>query len=110
MNMQELTVTFTPANGDPARLLTLRIGAPVKGEHSWSAVVEVLGFDQPHRATCQGEDWAQVLELSAMLLPYALEGMVDEAGGGALDPPFYEREPRDLSKYPAELRALLDLP
>jgi len=108
--MQELNVTFTPANGDPARVLTLRIGTPVRGERSWSALVEVLGFDKPHAATCQGEDWAQVLELSAMVLPHALEAMVREAGGGILEPPFYEREAPDLSSIPADVRAALDTP
>jgi len=108
--MQELAVTFTPANGGLARALTLRIGTPVKGKHSWSALVEILGFDEPHAATSQGEDWAQVLELSAMVLPYALEATVREAGGGTLDPSFYEREARDLSKIPPEIRAILDGP
>lgn len=108
--MQELAVTFTPADGGPARALTLRIGTPAKGQHSWSALVEIVGFDEPHAATTQGEDWAQVLELSAMVLPYALEAMVREAGGGTLEPSFYEREPRDLSKIPAEIRALLGIP
>lgn len=80
----------------------------MKGEHSWSALIEVLGFDEPYAATCRGEDWAQVLELSAMVLPTALQGLVKQAGGGALEPSFYEREPRAQSWIPPEIRALLD--
>jgi hypothetical protein len=82
----------------------------VKGEHSWSSRVEVLGFDKPHAWTCQGEDWAQVLELSAMVLPTALQSMVREAGGGTLEPSFYEREARALSEIPPELQAIYDAP
>jgi hypothetical protein len=108
--MQELSVVFAPSSGHAPRVITLRIGTPVRGERSWSAVIEILGFDWPYSATCQGEDWAQVLELSAMLLPFALQGMVAEAGGGTLDPPFYEREAPDLSKYPDDIRALLGIP
>ncbi len=108
--MQELNAIFTPASGGPPRSLTLRIGAPVRGQHSWSALVEILGFDEPHAAYTQGEDWAQVLELAAMVLPYALERMVHTAGGGMVDPPFYEREARDLSNIPPEIRAIFDAP
>ena len=39
-----------------ALVITVRIGTPVRGDHSWSAVVEILGFNWTHRATCQGED------------------------------------------------------
>ncbi|MEZ4298440.1 MAG: hypothetical protein R3B70_26045 [Polyangiaceae bacterium] len=108
--MQELTVKFTPASGDPPRNITLRIGDPVRKAQSWAARVEILGFDEPHDATTQGEDWAQVLELAAMVLPYALESMVSAAGGGTLEPSFYERPPRDLSSVPPEIRAVLGLP
>lgn len=108
--MQELAVIFTPASGGPSRALTLRIGTPVKGQRSWSARIEILGFDRAYGATCQGEDWAQVLELSAKHLPCALELLVEEAGGGTLDPPFYERERPDMSKYPQELRTMLGIP
>lgn len=41
-----------------------------------------------------------------MALPIALLGMVERAGGGTLDPPFYEREPRALLEIPPELRAI----
>jgi hypothetical protein len=107
--MQELNVTFTPANGEPPRVITLRIGTPVRGERSWTTRVEILGFDESHAWTPHGEDWAQVLELAAMVLPTALQMMVRGAGGGTLDPPFYEREPRN-TPVPPEVRAVLDAP
>lgn len=92
--MEELNVTFTPSGGGPSRVITLRIGTPVRGERSWTTRVEILGFDESHAWTCHGEDWVQVLELSTMALPTALQGMVTRAGGGTLEPPFYEREQR----------------
>ena len=98
--MEQLDVTFTPANGDPPRTITLRIGTPVRGAHSWTTRVEILGFDESHAWTVHGEDWVQVLELSTTALPIALQGMVNRAGGGTLEPPFYEREARDPSKSP----------
>lgn len=100
--MQELLVEFTPADGGPPRPITLRIGTPVKGPRSWSALVEILGFEKPHAARSQGEDWAQVIELSAMVLPHALELMVKAAGGGTIEPPFYKREAKDPSATPPE--------
>lgn len=92
--MQELRARFTPADGTEPRVITLRIGAPVKGETCWSALVEVLGFDEPHARPIYGEDWAQALELAAKLLPVILQA---EAGDGTLDPPFY---PRDTTPSP----------
>ena len=92
--MQELVCKFTPDDGGPPRDITLRLGAPVREPQSWSVVVEILGFETPHVATTHGEDWAQVQELAAMVLPRALALLVSGAGGGTLDPPFYEREKR----------------
>lgn len=108
--MEQLDVTFTPANGDPPRTITLRIGTPVRGAHSWTTRVEILGFDATRAWTVQGEDWVQVLELSTLALPVALHGMVHHAGGGTLEPPFYEREPRPPIDLPPEIRAVLDAP
>ncbi len=108
--MEELRVTFTPASGDPPRVITVRIGTPVKGEHSWSTRTEVLGFAEEHAWITEGTDWAQVLELSAMVLPTVLHGMAKRAGGGTLDPYFYEREARPLSELPPELVAIYGAP
>ena len=105
--MEQLDVTFTPADGTPPRTITIRIGTPVRGERSWTARVEVVAGDDSHAWTCHGEDWAQVLELSTYNIPAYLHGIVDRAGGGTLDPPFYERDPPDMSKYPPEILALL---
>lgn len=38
---QELHARFTPANGDPPRPATLRIGTPVRAQHSWSTQVKI---------------------------------------------------------------------
>ena len=105
--MEQLEVTFTPADGSPPQVISIRISTPVRGEHSWSTRVEVAGFGKGHSWTTHGSDWAQALELSTMSIPTVLFGMIQEAGGGTLDPPFYERDPPDMSKYPPELLALL---
>ncbi len=108
--MLELGVRFTPADGGPQRSITLRLGAPVKGATSWSVLVELEGFDKPHARPIHGQDWAQAVELAARILPFLLELRVHQAGGGTLDPPFYEREAPDLSQIPPEIRAILDGP
>ena len=108
--MEQLDVTFTPANGATPRTITIRIGTPVRGERSWTARVEVLAGDESHAWTCHGEDWAQVLELSTWNIPIYLHGIVARAGGGTLDPYFYEREPRVPSELPPEVAAVLGRP
>ena len=104
--MQELNVKFTPTDGD-ARTITLRIGDPVQGPSSWGVRIEIVGYGRPYAAVIQGEDWAQSLELAAMVLPVALQTMGLK---GALDPSFYEREANgpDLSKLPPEVRAIFE--
>jgi hypothetical protein len=106
--MQELTTQFCPADGTAPRTITLRIGSPVKGETCWSALVEVLGFDEIESRPIFGEDWAQAIEQAAMLLPIFLQCSVAKAGGGTLEPSFYERDPQppDLSKLPPEVAAI----
>jgi hypothetical protein len=89
--MEELRCKFTPNDGGPARDITVRLGTPVRGPHSWCVRVEILGFDHPHAATTQGEDWAQALELAAMVLPRALSLLMAGAGGGTIEPPFFQR-------------------
>jgi hypothetical protein len=108
--MEEIKVTFTPASGDPPRIITIRIGTPIREEHSWSARAEVLGFEESHAWTTGGADWAQVLELSTMAIPVVLHGMVEQAGGGTLDPQFYEREPRPPTELPPDVAAALGRP
>ena len=101
--MQELTVQFTPADGSEQRAITLRIGAPVKGETSWSVLIEMQGFDEPFARPTYGEDWAQALELAAKILPFVLELRVNEAGGGTLNPSFFEREAPPRSEVLQEI-------
>lgn len=110
--MQELSVQFRPADGGDPRTITLRIGAPVKSPvegEDWSVRVEVIGFDDPYSRVTFGTDWAQAIELAAMLLPVILQGRVSQAGGGTLEPSFYERDPQppDLSKLPPDVAAIL---
>lgn len=104
--MQELSGQFTPADGGLVRPITVRLGDPVREQSSWTVLVEVLGFDTPFARAIHGEDWAQAIELAAMILPVALQGM---ARDGTLDPPFYERDPQppDLSKLPPDVQAAL---
>jgi hypothetical protein len=108
--MEQLDVSFTPANGEPPRTITIRIGTPVRGERSWTARVEVLAGDDTHAWTVQGTDWVQVLELSTWSIPTYLHGIVNRAGGGTLDPYFYERDPRPPTELPPEVAAVLGRP
>lgn len=111
--MQELTVQFKPTNGNASRTIVLRIGTPVKEhEEKWSALIEVLGFDDPYVRPVIGIDWAQALELAAKIVPIVLDLRVHEAGGGDLDPSFYHREadPPDLSKLQPEIAAIFNGP
>lgn len=105
----ELKCKFTPANGGPVRDITLRIGDPTRGPASWLSMVEIVGFDIHHAEPSQGEDWAQALELAAMVLPHALALLVTSAGGGSIDPPFFEREPKpfDPGDFPPSVLAAL---
>ena len=89
--MQELAVTFTPANGGPPQEITLRIGTPTRDGTSWSSLVKVSGFRKSLELPALGADWAQTVELAAKMLPVMLARKVHEAGGGTVDPPFYER-------------------
>lgn len=111
--MQELTVQFMPADGTASRPITLRIGTPVmpqEEDQDWSVSIEVQGFAEPFAKTLTGTDWAQSLEFAAKILPVVLENMVEEAGGGTLDPPFYEREIPDPSNIPPDIAAILNAP
>lgn len=109
-DMQELTAQFRPADGRAPRIITVRIGDPAQGEASWSVLMEILGFDEAFSRPTQGTDWAQAIELAAMVLPVILQGLVSEAGGGTLEPSFYKRDPQppDPSKLPPEVAAILD--
>lgn len=110
--MQELKAKLTPADGSGVREIIVRIGDPEQGQESWSVRMEIMGFDDPFSRVTYGEDWAQAIELAAMVLPVILQRMVGEVGGGKLEPSFYPRDPQppDLSKLPEEVTAILAEP
>jgi hypothetical protein len=91
--MQTLDVTFSPNDGRQSRTITLRLGDPIHHDVGWSVLVEIVGFDQPYAQAIHGEDWAQAVELAAKILPLMLDLRTEEAGGGTLEPSFYERNP-----------------
>lgn len=87
----KLTATFTPADGGPTLPITLEISTPERKDRSWSSLVKVSGFRKLLELPALGADWAQTVELAARMLPVMLARKVHEAGGGTVDPPFYER-------------------
>lgn len=93
--MLELTTLFTPADGSPPRVITTRIGDPEQADNSWSALVEVSGFEPTWSQRIHGADWPQAVELAAHIIPVYLDVLVARAGGGTLDPPISPREPAD---------------
>lgn len=107
--MLQLQTRFTPADGTAPRDITIRIGDPTEEEESWSVLMEIAGFEEAYSRKTWGEDWAQAIELAAKLLPVMLQCRVRDAGGGTLEPSFYERDPQppDLSQLPPEVVEVL---
>lgn len=89
--MLEQVTTFTPSDGSAPRQVTLRISDVREEDGTWSAQVDILGFNTPDTARTRGVDWAQAVELAAEYIPIVLEGLVASAGGGTLHPPIYPR-------------------
>jgi hypothetical protein len=89
--MLELTMQFTPADGSAPRTIAIHISDVKEIGQSWSARVEILGFKLPDSTRIHGVDWAQAIELTAKYIPIVLEGMINSAGGGTLEPPIYPR-------------------
>jgi hypothetical protein len=86
--MLELNTTFTPADGSPPRSLTLRISdvRPDPDGHTWSAAVDILGFEYDERRRIKQADWTWVIRDSALFLARRVRDKVELAGGGTLDP------------------------
>jgi len=120
----EIRLDDRPLGALPAALLAREVAVvPQELPHSFPFTVEqlVLMGRYPHdpgRYFESAEDRAVasaamkatgVLELAAMSLPFLLQLLVHMAGGGTIDPPFYEREPRN-TPIPPEIRAVLDAP
>lgn len=104
--MLEMKTRFTPADGSAPRIITARICDPVKEDVSWSVLMEITGFDETFSRPTYGADWAQAIHLAAMILPITLQRLVGDAGGGTLEPSFYERGPQ-LADLPPEVADLL---
>jgi hypothetical protein len=105
IEMQTLNVRFSPDDGSESRAITLRLGDPIQDDVGWSVLVEVVGFDEPYAHAMYGADWAQAIELAARFLPIILDLGVSEAGGGTVEPSFFERDPQppDLSQLPPDV-------
>ncbi len=95
--MLELHTTFTPADGSPPRLITLRISdvRPDPDGHTWSAAVDVLGFKYDDRVRLKQVDWTSAIEDSARFIATRVRDLVEAAGGGTLDPPIHFPEEDD---------------
>jgi hypothetical protein len=110
-DVQTLEAKFSPNDGGPSKTVTLRLGDPAHNTEMgcWGVLVEILGFDEPYAKTIYGEDWAQAIELAAKILPIVLEGCVDDAGGGTLNPDFFSRpeQSKDISDLPPEIAQAL---
>src|SRR4051794_9247074 len=87
--MLELTTIFTPADGSPARTITLRISdvRPDADGATWSIAVEVLGFKHDDRVRLKQVDWAQAIADAGQFVARMVNDKVENAGGGTLDPP-----------------------
>jgi hypothetical protein len=84
--MLQFTTTFTPADGSAPRPITLRISDVRQTGASWSARVDVLGFELDHTSRVHGVDWMQAIELAARFI--ASECQKD----GTFEPPIYPRD------------------
>jgi hypothetical protein len=87
--MLEFVTTFTPADGSPSRTITLRIGdvRPDPDGHTWSAAVEILGFEQNERRRICQVDWTNAIKDGVNFIARRVADKVEVAGGGTLDPP-----------------------
>jgi hypothetical protein len=89
--MLELITTFTPADGSTPRTITLRISdvRPDPDGHSWSAVVDVLGFEHDESLRVCQVDWTNAIKDAVNLIARRVADNVELAGGGTLDPPIH---------------------
>lgn len=92
--MFELTSLFTPADGSPARQITLRISdvRPDPDGATWSIAVEVLGFKHEDRVRLKQVDWTQAIVDAAQFAARMVHDNIELAGGGTLDPPIHDTE------------------
>jgi hypothetical protein len=88
--MFELKAQFTPADGSPARPITLRISDVRESKPGeWSAAVDVLGFHFNDSVLIPAADWAEAIELAARFVAQMVNDKIETEGGGTLDPPIH---------------------
>jgi hypothetical protein len=89
--MLELITTFTPTDGSAPRKITLRIGDVREdpGGHTWSAAVEVLGFQHDDNLRVRQVDWTNAIKDGVNMIAQRVADYVELAGGGTLDPPIH---------------------
>lgn len=92
--MLEMVTVFTPADGSPARTVTLRLGdvRPDPDGKTWSVSVEVLGFKHEDRTRLKQVDWTQAIADGAQFIARVVHNKVRLAGGGTLDPPIWDTD------------------
>jgi hypothetical protein len=99
--MLELTTIFAPADGSSSRTITLRIGdvRPDPGGHSWSAAIEVLGFEHDDRLRVRQVDWTNAIKDGVNMIAKRVADQVELAGGGTLDPPIHPSDWPDQGSH-----------
>lgn len=92
--MFELVAVFTPADGSPARNITLRISdvGPDADGATWSIAVEILGFEHEDKVRLKQVDWAQAISDAAQFIARRLHDKMEAVGGGALFPNIAETD------------------
>ena len=88
--MLEFTTTFTPADGSTPRPITLRISEVRPTDAGdWSALVEVLGFEDDDSTRVYQVDWTHAIKDAVNFIARRVADKIELAGGGTLDPPIY---------------------
>lgn len=94
--MLEHVTTFTPADGSPSRIITLRISdlrADLDGE-AWSVAVDVLGFKHDLKTRVWQVDWLYAIRQASRFMTDMVTFYAGDLGGGTFDPAIYLREPK----------------
>lgn len=92
--MLELQAIFVRTNGTKQQV-TLRIH-DVRQTHpdtdnSWSAAVDLVGFDEMESVRIRGRDFCEAIEDAARFAAIRACDKAEAAGGGTFDPPLWPR-------------------